>query len=101
MLKQKIERRSNKMANIAIQHYNITKNKADKYMANTEEYLNENCPIVFIDDIQSRITKGNRIIGRIEVMIDALDEDSDRRENWKVLKSKVEEKVDELQDELK
>lgn len=89
------------MANIAIQHYNITKNKADKYMANTEEYLNENCPIVFIDDIQSRITKGNRIIGRIEVMIDALDEDSDRRENWKVLKSKVEEKVDELQDELK
>lgn len=101
MLKHKIERRSNKMANIAIQHYNITKNMADKYMTNTEEYLDENCPITFIDDVQSRIAEGYRIIGRIEVMIDALDENSDHRENWKVLKSKVEEKVDELQDELK
>lgn len=89
------------MANIAIQHYNITKNMADKYMTNTEEYLDENCPITFIDDVQSRIAEGYRIIGRIEVMIDALDEDSDHHENWKVLKSKVEEKVDELQNELK
>ena len=78
------------MGSLTPEHYKITKDMAEKYVKEVDDYLSEIHPIIILDDIEKRIKDGNKIIGRIELMIEALNGDSTRQEIWEERKKSME-----------
>ena len=78
------------MGSLTPEHYKISKDKAEKYINEVEKYIEKKYAVFFDEDVQKQVAEGNRIIGRIEVMIDALKNGSDKRDEWEKRKIEVE-----------
>lgn len=87
------------MASIGPEDYNIGKNMVNKYEAEVDEYLNANQAIIFKDDVQKRIAEGNRLLGRLDVLIECLGDYSLKREAWIARRNSVQEVVQKIEDE--
>ena len=84
------------MASIGPEDYGIGKLQLEKYLSETDEYLNVTRPVVFKDDIQKRAAKGNRILGRLDVLIESLNNGSKDREKWELKRKEVQDIVEKI-----
>jgi len=78
------------MGSLTPEHYKISKDKAEKYIDDVEKYTEKKHAIFFEPDVQKQIAEGYRIVGRIEVMIDALKDGSKKKDDWEKRKIEVE-----------
>lgn len=78
------------MGSLTPEHYKISKDIAEKYISEVEKYIEKKHAIFFDEDVQKQVAEGNRIIGRMEVMIDALKDGSDKKDDWERRKFQVE-----------
>ena len=89
------------MGSLTPEHYKITKDMVDRYTAEIDEYCSKINPILDINDIQNRVAEGNQILGRIDVMLEALNDDSVKRKNWIKKKEDVEKAIENVRAEYK
>lgn len=89
------------MGSLAPEHYKITKDMVDRYTTEIDEYCSKINPIYNMNDIQNRVAEGNKILGRIDVMLEALNDDSVKRENWIKKKEDVEKAIENIRAEYK
>lgn len=82
------------MASLTPEHYRITKDKAGIYISDIESYLSKNHAVFLMDDVNMQIAEGYKILGRIEVMLEALNEDSKKRNEWEQCRMKVENAIE-------
>lgn len=84
------------MGSLTPEHYKISKVKVEKYVDEVETYVRKVHPIFLVEDVRKQIAEGNKIIGRIEVMIDALKDNSEKLNDWKKRKNEVETAVNNI-----
>lgn len=89
------------MGSLTPEHYKITKDMTDRYTAEIDEYCSKINPICDINDIQNRVAEGNKILGRIDVMLEALNDDSVKRKDWIKRKEDVEKAIENVRAEYK
>lgn len=89
------------MASIGAEDYRIGKNMVEKFESEAEEYLNANWAVIFKDDVQKRAAEGNRILGRLDVLVEGLKDHSTKRDEWEKKRNNIQELVKRIENELK
>lgn len=89
------------MASIGAEDYRIGKNLVEKFESEAEEYLNANRAVIFKDDIQRRAAEGNRILGRLDVLVEGLEDHSKKRNKWEKKRNDIQELVKRIENEWK
>lgn len=86
------------MANISIEHYSIAKKKKESYERQVHDLLERKKRKLFtnVDEIKSNIDEGIKLIGKIEILISCLKENSDREDKWRDYKEKISNKVTDI-----
>lgn len=79
------------MANISIEHYSIAKSEIESYERQVNDFLERNKNKLFTnsDEIKSNIDEGIKLIGKIEILMSCLKENSDREGKWGNYKGKI------------
>ncbi len=88
------------MANISIEYYRIAKSDIESYERQVNDFLERNKNKLFTktNEIKSNIDEGNKLIGKIEILMSCLKENSDREDDWGDYKGKISNIVTNIRD---